>query len=72
MSPLTLFENLLASAIICKQRFLNENEIMKYLQNYKYHDVNQSHFRKPLQAFTNSTKNNYPKTAHTFFTGSSV
>ena len=31
----TLFEIVLTSAVICKQRFLRKNEIMKYLQNCK-------------------------------------
>ena len=52
--------------------FLHENEIVQYLQNYKYQDINQGYFRKPLEAFTNAIKNSYPKTAHTFFTGRSI
>ena len=61
-----LFEILLMSAVICIQRFLLENEIVKYLQGYKYQDVNQSHFGKPLQASTNSMKSDYPATAINF------
>ena len=53
MLPWILFEISLRSAVICKQRFLQENEIVQYLQNYKYQDYNQGHFRKPLQASTN-------------------
>ena len=45
---------------------------MQYLQNYKYQDVNPGHFRNHLQASTNPMKNDYPKTAHTFFTGRSI
>ena len=60
------------SAVICKRRFLHENEIVQYLQNYKYEEVNQGRFRKTKQASTNVIKNNYPKTAHTFFTGCSI
>ena len=49
---------------------------MQYLQNYKYQDVKQGHFKKPLQAPTNAMKNDmkndYPKTAHTFCNGSSI
>ena len=33
---------------------------------------NQGHFRKPLQASTNVTKNNYPETTHLFFTIRSI
>ena len=72
MLPWILYEILLTSAIICKQRFLHKNEIVQYLQNYKYQDVNQGHVRKPLQTSTNSMQNDFPKTAHTFFTGRSI
>ena len=48
-----LFEILLMSAVIWKQRFLNENEIGQYLQNYKYQQINKGHYRKPLQVSTN-------------------
>ena len=51
MSPQALFEILLTTVVICKQRFLHENEIVQYLQNYKFQDVNQGHLRKPSQAF---------------------
>ena len=43
-----LFEILRTSTVICKQGFLHENEFVQYLQNYKYQDINKSHFRKPL------------------------
>ena len=33
ISTWTLFEILLTSAVICKQRLLHENEIVQYLQN---------------------------------------
>ena len=39
MSAWTLFELLLTSAVVCKQRFSHENEIVQYLQNYKYQDI---------------------------------
>ena len=48
---MVLFEILLMLAVIWKQRFLHQREIMQYLQNCKYQDVNQSHFRKSIQAF---------------------
>ena len=51
---------------------LHENEIVQYLQSYKYQDVHHGHFRKPLQTSTNFMKNEYPKTAHIFFTGRSI
>ena len=50
---LVLFKILLMPAVICKQRFLHENEIGQYFQNYKYQDVNHDHFRKCLQASRN-------------------
>ena len=59
-------------AAICKQRFFNENEIVQYLENYKYQGLNQGHFRKPLEASTNGLKNNCPTTAHTFFMTRSI
>ena len=40
------------SAVICKQRFLHKNEIVQYLQYYKYQDADQGHFLKLLQAST--------------------
>ena len=72
MSTWALFKILITSAVIFKQKFLHKNKIVQYLQNYTYQDVNQDHFRKPLQASTNAMKNNYPKIVHTFFTGSSI
>ena len=36
MLPWIVFEILLASVFICKQRFSHENEIVQYLQSYKY------------------------------------
>ena len=54
MLPCILFGILLTSAVACKQRFLHENKIVQYLQNNKYEDVNQDHFRKPLQASTST------------------
>ena len=72
MSAWALSEILLTSAVISKQRFLHEGDIVQYLQNHKYQDVNQEHFRKLLQTSTNDMKNDYPKTAHTLFTGRSI
>ena len=72
MLPWILFEILLTSAGIYKQRFLHENKIVQYLQNYKYQDINQGHFKKPLQASTNGIKNNCLTTTHAFFTGRSI
>ena len=67
-----LFEILHTSAVICRQRFLHVNEIVQYLQNYKYQDVNHNQFRKPLQASSNAMKNDFPSTTHAFSTGRSV
>ena len=53
MLPWILFEVFPASEVICKQRFLHGNEIVQYLTNYKYQDVNQDHFKKLVQASTN-------------------
>ena len=72
MSPSVLFEILLTSAVICKERILHKNEIVQYLQNYKHQDVNQDDFRKPFQASINAMQNDYRKTAHTFFVGRSI
>ena len=63
---------LLTSTVICKQTCSHKNEIKQYLQNYKFQNVNQGNFRKPLLTSTNSMKNDHPKTAQTFFTGHSV
>ena len=49
MLPWIIFEILLTSAVICKQIFLHENEIVQYLQNYKYQDIIPDHFRKPYK-----------------------
>ena len=57
------------SAVICKQRFLDKNETVQYLQSYKYEGVNQGHFRKSSQDSTPVVKSNCPATAHTFFDG---
>ena len=48
----TAFEILLTSAIICIQRVLHGNEIVRYLQNYKCHESGKGHSRKPLQSST--------------------
>ena len=53
MAPWALLEILLTSAVTSKQWFLHENEIEKYLRNYKYWHVNQDNFRKVSQASTN-------------------
>ena len=57
---------------ILQTRLLHENKIVQYLQKYRSQDVNQGYFKKPLQGSTNAMKNNYPNTAHTFFTGHSI
>ena len=54
---------MLMSAVIYKQKLLNENEIMQLLHNYKRYGIDQSHFRTPLQSSAKNTKNNYPKMA---------
>ena len=41
-------------------------------QNYKYKDVNNGNFKKPLHASANSMKNDYLKIAHKLFTGRSI
>ena len=46
-------------AVVCKQKLLHENKIIQYLQKYKYCNVDQSDFRKPLQNFANTIKNIY-------------
>ena len=72
MLPWILFEISLTLAAICKKIFLHKNEIVQYLQNYSYQDVNQDHFKKTLQASTNAMKNNCPQITLTFFTGCSA
>ena len=44
----TRFMILLTSAVIWKQILLQGNEIVQYLQNSKYYNVGQEHFRKPF------------------------
>ena len=43
-----LFLILLTLAVSCKQRLLHGNEILQFLQNCKFYNVEQDHFRKPL------------------------
>ena len=38
-------------AVVCKERFLHENEIVQYLQNCKFKDVGQGHSRKLFNKF---------------------
>ena len=71
MSREAVFEILLTSAFICKQKLLHENKTVRNLENYKCYDVNQDHFRKPSQGSRNVMKNDYPKTTRTLFTGRS-
>ena len=72
MSRWVLFEILLTSAVIGKQRLLHENEIVQYLQNYKWWDVNQSHSKNSVQDSTSATKRDYHEATHKFFTDQSV
>ena len=44
------------SAVICKEKHLNENEIVQQIWNYKYYNDHQGHFRKILQNSINITK----------------
>lgn len=39
------------SAVAFEQWLIHENVIVSYIWNYKYYDVNQGHFRKPLWGF---------------------
>ena len=39
---------MLTSAVIYKQRLLDENKIVQLLDNCKHYGVEQSHFRKPF------------------------
>ena len=45
---------------------------MEFIQSYKYQDIKQGNFRNPLQGSTNIIKNDFPKTAHTFFAFRSI
>ena len=42
--------------VICKQRLSYEYKIREYLQNCKYYDVYQEHFRKRLQSYKKTIK----------------
>ena len=57
---------MLTSAVIYKQKFLHENEIVQLLHNYKCYGVEQSHFRKPLKSSAKNVNNNYRKTTRSF------
>ena len=57
---------MLTSAVIYKQRLLNEKEIVQLIHNYKCYDVDQNHFRTPLKSSAKNMKNNYPKTTRSF------
>ena len=67
MPPGPIFKILLTPAVICNQRLLQENKIVQCFEKYQNQDVNEDHFKKPLQSSTNVMKNNYPETAHNFF-----
>ena len=43
------FSKILLKSVLANNIFLQENQIIKYLQNYKCYDINQDHFRKPLK-----------------------
>ena len=57
-SPLAYFQIMLMSAVIYKQRLMHEKEIVQLLHNYKFYEVDQSRFRKPLQSSAKNVKNN--------------
>ena len=66
ISRWTIFRNFCSISSYLQTKTSHENEIAQYLQNYKCQEVNQSHFRKPLQGSTNVKKSYYFKTSHTF------
>ena len=68
MSLYQLFEFLVTQQF--KQRL--ENDFVQNSQHCKCQDINQSYFRKLLQASTISMKKNFSKTAHTVFTVRSI
>ena len=70
--PRTFFSILLMSEVIYKQRLLNENEIVQFLQNCKCYDVDQSHFRKPWKSSAKNIRNKCPKSTRSFFTDRSI
>ena len=51
---------------------MHQNEIVQYIQSYKYQDIKQGNFRNSLQGSTDIIKNDFPKTAHTFFAFRSI
>ena len=60
MLPLTLSEIVLNLAVICKKKFLHKNEIVQYLPNYSYQDVNQDDFKKGPSSFYKCHKKQLP------------
>ena len=56
MSTLIVFEVLVTSTVVCKLRLLHKNEVVQYLQNYKYQAINRNYFRKHLKASINTLK----------------
>ena len=70
-----LYEILLMSAVICKQRLLYKNEIVQYDWNYKLYDFIQNHFRNPLLSVVKTftiKKNIYTCTSRTPFRDRSI
>ena len=56
MTDGTLFQIFPTSTVICKQRLLHENEVAKYLQKYKYFEVEQDYIGKSLHSSIKTIK----------------
>ena len=59
-----LLEIFLTSAVICKQRFLHENEVV--------HNLKTKNTKTLIKAILEAMKNNDPKTTIHFFMGRSI
>ena len=57
------------SAVIYKQKLLQENDIVQLLHSYKCYGVEQSHFRKPLKSSAKNVNNSYRKTTRSYLPG---
>ena len=55
MSRWTVFEILLASAVICILRVLHGKVIVQHLQNHKRHEIDQGYSKKLLESSTRAS-----------------
>ena len=69
---LDTFWNFAYVKVICKQRLARKRNYKIYLKLQILYDVDQCHFKKPLQSSTSILKSIYSKTVFTFFIGCSI